>query len=369
MKLLSVKLQSCQNEANCAREGFAKNKEKMKHALREGCAKNKEHMQRALQDLKGKIKREELQQNMRILGSESEEKKRLSLEDHIMQLKAEIVRLRTEVDRFKPRMRFGSATKYDDRIRAPPKPAALSGVSGFFKFWWNLFHSIADPPCHVYGSCLAMAYAPLYYSFGVFCMMVRLFLLSPPFLCSTTFKVECDMPFSAQHTKEAEEARLAMATQCYDREDESGWERSRISSRFIFLGERSLWMETLSIYLGCSTTGTFPRVALPPLAGQARFNAETSQWYVWLPWWGSHLFDGWVVAGKNPDNTGLLFKAEFRCWPFLRWLYLWICKACLGLYIFQMSRCNAREQARNPPFLGFPEMMPVAADNAQHRVN
>ena len=156
---------------------------------------------------------------------------------------------------------------------------------------------------------------PIYFIVACFNFTFRVFMcLAPPCLRSR-LKFEFDAPFPGEKATD----RQKFAHAWYSPDEKPRDLARAVSSRFTFLYDKGICLETINVYLGCSPSMSrccgccYPRLTLPPMA------TDANRWIIFSPWWGGHILDGWVVVGENPGGTGWLLKGEFKCCPCFKW--------------------------------------------------
>jgi hypothetical protein len=169
---------------------------------------------------------------------------------------------------------------------------------------------------------------PLYFVWGLLCIVFKVFLLNPPFFpcLMTRFEFENDLSFPGRDASE----RMSFAKRFYSTKPRNP-EHNNISSRFgssCVDGPDHIWMEKLAIYSW---------LQLPPMSAGSCFNEERQQWHIVSSWWTPHILEGCVILGHNPDKTGFMFKAKIRHLRGLGWMYKWLFVQTLGIYGTQLD--------------------------------
>lgn len=170
---------------------------------------------------------------------------------------------------------------------------------------------------------------PLYFVWGLICIMLKVFLLNPPFFPScfmTHLECEVDISFPGGDASE----RMSVAKRFYSTKPLNP-EHKHISSRFgssCVDGPDHLWMEKFAIYRW---------LQLPPMSASSCFNKERQQWHILSFWWTPTILEGWATPGHNPDKTGWMVKVKMRHLRGLGWMYKWLVKKVFGSYVAQMD--------------------------------
>mmetsp|Transcript_46264 Transcript_46264/g.132463 ORF Transcript_46264/g.132463 Transcript_46264/m.132463 type:complete len:198 (+) Transcript_46264:202-795(+) len=168
---------------------------------------------------------------------------------------------------------------------------------------------------------------PLYYIFGLLCVVLKALILNPPclqcFLSPLRFEVDVDYPGCSPRE------RLAYAKHWYSNAPRQP-QYQNIRSRFTHLPERSLWMELFAV--------AYPLLVLPPQTASGVFDDHRQEWHIIASWWTPNMSVSWIVAGERPDQNGWMIAGEFQCWFFLRCLYKWLIVRVLEVYADQMAQ-------------------------------
>jgi hypothetical protein len=202
-------------------------------------------------------------------------------------------------------------------------------------------------PLAFYGSWLASGadflrlywciWLPLYYVFGVMYVLLKLFVLNPPFLSCLLSELhfEVDAPFPGDSAAE----RLSFAKQWYSLETRPApYTRSNVRSRFTYLPRRGMWMERFAVFFW---------LILPAQSAPAAPSVDAKQWYICARWWTPHALCGSIVAGENPQQTGWLITGRIQCWRCLQWLYRWLVVRVLEGYAEEMAAVAPLDRQRS----------------------
>jgi len=211
-------------------------------------------------------------------------------------------------------IRFDENCKYG--VVAPSSVASVNcrSITSFYGNWVASFTDFIQ----IHGNIWLPITLPLSFIYGILCVVLKSFLLNPPFLSQSKFRFEVDTVFPGV----APSDRLAFAKSWYSKAPRD-LKFHRVRSRFTHLKERNIWMEQCAIY---------PYLHLPVMCGSVVFDEVNQQWHFNIYKWHPHAYQGWVILGENPKGTGWLIAGEIDCWGPLRPLYKFLIVRVIGWY-------------------------------------